>query len=302
MCSQTAIPSHSDQLRRHSAVNRRDGFDRACRGLLGGLGLAAFLSLAQGNAAMAATAPTLGTTSSYGIVSSTFTNNGNPTNINGSVCYTTPPVLAPTTITGATLQPCSTQIADQGTALVDLNAQLGACVSLGAAVDLSSAVVAGGPPGVIPPGCYSSTGAMSVGSTVTLSGSGVYIFRPGAGVSAAALNTAVSSTVLLAGACAGDVYWAPTSATTLGATSTFVGTIIDDAGITIGHSAVLAGRALAGGGTVTTDANTITVPGACAPSGSPGATSIPTLTQWAMILLVALTALAGISAMRRRQR
>jgi hypothetical protein len=43
-------------------------------------------------------------------------------------------------------------------------------------------------------------------------------------------------------------------------TPTFLGTIIDDAGITLGHFANVPGRALAFGGTVTTDANTITVP------------------------------------------
>ncbi len=236
-------------------------------GLLVSLGLVSLLSLAYSNPAFAATAPPLGTTSSFGIVSSTLSGTGASANVTGSVCYTT---LAgtPPTVSGATKTPCDTEIADQGIALADLNAQLGTCIPLGSAVDLSSAVVGGGTPGVLPPGCYSSTGAMSIGSTLTLNGGGVYVFRPGAGATVGALNTAAGSIVTLNGACASDVFWAPTAATTLGANSTFFGTIIDAAGITMGSGATVSGRALAAGGTVTTDSNAIAIPGACAPSAA----------------------------------
>ncbi|HEV8256699.1 MAG TPA: IPTL-CTERM sorting domain-containing protein [Casimicrobiaceae bacterium] len=58
---------------------------------------------------------------------------------------------------------------------------------------------------------------------------------------------------------------------------------------------------MAFGVTVTTDASTITVP-TCAPfSGGGGITDIPTLSQWAMIALAGLVAIAGFAAMRRRQ-
>ena len=180
--------------------------------LLASLGFVALLSLAQTDAALAATAPNLLSTSTYGVVSSTFTNSNTApqTIINGSVCYTTPPAVLPLTITGVTVHPCTTQISDQGSALTDLNSQLPSCISLGAAVDLSLISVGGGTPGVIPPGCYSSTGAMNIGSLVHLSGAGVYIFRPGAGTSAAALGTAANSIVALDnGACASNVFWAP---------------------------------------------------------------------------------------------
>lgn len=240
---------------------------RGTRGWLVHLGLVCFTSLRFCNVALAATAPPLGSTSEFAVVSSTFTNSANPTAINGSVCYTTPPSTPPDTITGSVKTPCATnvEIADQGTALADLNSQLDACTPLGAAVDLSTVIVGGGTPGVIPPGCYSSTGAMSVGATLTLNGSGVYVFRPGANATTAALNTAANSSVTLGGgACAGNVFWAPTAATTLGANSAFVGTVIGNAGMTLGNGASLTGRALAAGGTVTTSANTITVPGACA--------------------------------------
>ena len=253
---------------------------------------------------MAATAPSLGSTSTYGIVSSTFTNSNTApqTIIDGDVCYTTGPVTPPLTISGAIATPCAPATGvDQGLALANLMGQ--PCVSLGAgAIALDQVIVGTNPPGTIPPGCYSSGGAMNVtvSTTVTLSGSGVYIFRPGG-----ALDTAANSQVVLAGgACASDVFWAPVGATTLGAnaalspTPTFVGNIVDAAGITIGHFANLTGRALAFGGTVTTDANTITVP-SC---GFVGATPLaaPTLSEWALLALTLVLAWVAIVAMRRR--
>lgn len=267
------------------------------------LGLASLLALSF--AASAQTAPPLGTTATYGIVSSTFTNSNTApqTIINGDVCFTTGPVTPPLSIVGATVTPCPPAVGiDQGLALADLNGQ--ACTFLGAgAITLDSVVIGANPPGTIPPGCYFSGGAMNVTATtnVTLSGAGVYIFRPGG-----ALNTGANSRVLLArGACSNNVFWAPVGAATLGAnaalspTPTFVGTIIADAGITIGHFAHLAGQALSNGGTVTTDAITISAPiCAAAAAGMP----IPTLSEWAMILLSALLAVAGFAVLRRRMR
>ena len=275
-----------------------------CHGRLAGVGFAALL-LVSGTL-LAATAPPLGTTSTYGVVSNTYTNSNTApqTIINGDVCYTTPPVTPPLSITGATVVPCPPATGvDQGLALANLNGQV--CTFLGAgAITLDSVIIGANPPGTIPPGCYSSGGAMNVtvSTTVTLNGSGVYVFRPGG-----ALTTGANSRVILAnGACASDVYWAPAAATTLGAnaalspTPTFVGNILDAAGISIGHFANMTGRALAFGGTVTTDATTITVP-TCAPFTG-GALNIPTLSEWAMIMLAGLMALAGFAALRRQEK
>jgi len=136
-------------------------------------------------------------------------------------------MASPLSIVGTTVTPCPPAVGlDQATALANLNGQ--ACTSLGAgAITLDSVVIGANPPGTIPPGCYSSGGAMNITATtnVTLSGAGVYIFRPGG-----ALNTGANSRVLLAnGACSGNVFWAPVGAATIGAnaalspTPTFVG-------------------------------------------------------------------------------
>jgi hypothetical protein len=286
--------------------------------LLGTLGFVALLSLAPSDGAFAATAPSLGSDSTYAIVSDTYTNSlnaGAETKIIGlglsspTVCYNTGPTTPPISIFGTITTPCPNLNVglDFNAALANLNAQalLPSCANLGVGAVNLDAVNLGQGPGVFPPGCYTNGGAMGIvaNGIVTLNGHGVYIFKPNG-----ALTTGANSLVTLAnGACASDVFWAPT-ATTLGAnaatspTPTFVGNILDPAAITIGHFANMTGRALAFGVTVTTDSSTITVP-TCAPFvGGGGSTNIPTLSEWAMIMLAALLAIAGFAAMRRRAR
>ena len=210
---------------------------------------------------MAATTPELGEAASFGILSGTYTNTAGGTTINGNLGYTTGPAVAPT-VNGTVYSPPSSTYTqagiDQGAALANLNAQ--SCTPIGAIVTLNAYDVDGAgplPPGTFPPGCYSSTGAMNItaSTTVILSGAGTYIFRPDG-----ALNTGADSIVSSIGASACDIFWTPTGATTLGANSTFVGTDIDAAGITIGSTVTWTGQALAFGGTVSTATDTINVP------------------------------------------
>ncbi len=252
---------------------------------------AAILVLAHAAGAVAATAPPLGSTASHGIAAGTFTNTNATTSVSGDVCFTTGPGTA-YSLTGTQTIPCTTQIADQNAALANLNGQ--ACVIIGAAVALEAFDTDGAGPlvaGTYLPGCYETTGTMSIttGTTVTLQGAGVYIFRAAGGLSPA-INSAVA---LTGGASTADVFWTPTAATTLGAGAAFVGTIIDDAGITFGAGATLNGRALATGGTITTAGNAITVPGFTPPA-------IPTLSQWALILVATLLAGLAMVMLQRR--
>lgn len=208
----------------------------------------------------AASTPSLGAAASYGVLASTYTNTSTST-VNGSVGFTTGPTVAPggTHANYGSGTPYSTAGTDQGAVLSALNAE--PCTfSWGAAVDLSTDTTHGAA-GVYAPGVYCSVGAMSVTAGLTLSGSGTYIFR-----AVGALNTAAGAGVTLAnGASACDVFWTPTGATTLGANTTFTGTVIDDAAITVGANTNWIGRALSFGGTVTTDTATITTP-ACTPA------------------------------------
>lgn len=192
-------------------------------------------------------------------------------------------------MTGEVETPCDPQTGiDQNNARSELDAQ--SCTSLGAAVALDAISIGGGPPGEFPPGCYSSTGAMSIttGATVTLSGDGVYIFRPDG-----ALNTGANSSVVTAdGACTDNVFWTPTGGTTIGANAAFVGTVFRGTAaglsITLGDSASLEGRALAFGSTVTTDNNAIAVPDECPEPGTGSAAPlrVPVFSQGGMALLV----------------
>lgn len=207
----------------------------------------------------AATTPSLGSAASFGILAGTYTNSTGDT-VYGDVGYTTPPATAPTVI-GGTIYASpnlyySTAGTDQGTALGLLNAQACDVTFAVGAIDLG---IDHSPQHVgttYTPGVYCINGAMSIDtSPITLNGAGTYIFR-----STGALNVVANAVVTLTGgAYAGDVFWTPV-ATTLGTNVTFKGTVIDDAGITVGAGTAWIGMALGYNGTVTTNTDTFTVP------------------------------------------
>ena len=105
---------------------------------------------------------------------------------------------------------------------------------------------------VLTPGTYafSTTANIASGTALTLTGSGTFIFKVGS-----ALTANVLSNVLLAnGASACNVFWQVTSAATLNG-GTFAGTVVAQAGVTLGVGASLSGRAL------TTAAGAVTLSG-----------------------------------------
>lgn len=216
----------------------------------------------------AATTPSLGDSTTFGILSNTYTNTAPGTTISGDLGYTTGPATA-ATVNGTTHVADSTYNQagiDQGTALSSLNSQPCTFTFASGAVDLSTDTTHGSI-GVYTPGvyCTAASSAATIGSGgITLSGSGTFVFRING-----ALTTVTNSVVTLAnGASTCNVFWTPTAATTLAATSTFGGTDIDASGITIGSTVTWPGRALAFGGTVSTSVDTITVPTCTTPGGT----------------------------------
>ena len=114
------------------------------------------------------------------------------------------------------------------------------------------------------PGAYSfsSTANIAAGTTLTLSGGGTYIFQVGSAITA----NVNSNVVLINGASACNVFWQVTSAATLNGI-TFAGTVVAQAGVTLGVGATLTGRALTTSAGAVTMAGTNTVGGCSAPGG-----------------------------------
>jgi len=112
------------------------------------------------------------------------------------------------------------------------------------------------------PGVYKTTSAQpSLGITgnLTLSGNanGVWIFQIVSTLTTAAGNSQV---ILSGGALSENVFWQVGSSATLGTNTTFAGTIMAQASITLTTGATLNGRALARTGAVTLDDNPVNVP------------------------------------------
>jgi hypothetical protein len=123
---------------------------------------------------------------------------------------------------------------------------------------------------VVTPGVYafSTTANIASGTTLTLNGAGIYIFKVGS-----ALTANVFSSVLLQnGASPCNIYWQVTSAATLNGVN-FAGTVVAQANVTLGVGASLSGRALTTtlGDVTLSGGNTV---GGCSASGP----SCPTIT------------------------
>lgn len=157
------------------------------------------------------------------------------------------------------------------------------------------------------PGVYNA-GAANLTGTLTLNGPGLYVIQ------VTSLTTAsgpgASAVALIGGASPCDIWWQVGSSAAIGTFSAMQGNILALTSITIGTSASLQGRALAQNGTVTLDSNNIT---ACSGGTAPGflvpalpaalpagSIPIPTLSEWAMILLASMLSLVGFEAIRRR--
>jgi len=192
--------------------------------------------------------------------------------------------------------------ADNLTAFGTLTAGVGA--ALGPALDDVSRC---GSIGCTPlvPGIYDVTGGADLTGTLTLSGGGTYIFRTNSLTTASGPGASV---VVMNSGSPCDVWWTSAASVSIGTGSVMAGNILAHTSITIGTGASLAGRALAYTGTVTMASNSITAcSGGTAPYAvagpvaiPPTSTAIPTLSEWAVIMLAALLAITGFVVMRRQ--
>lgn len=103
------------------------------------------------------------------------------------------------------------------------------------------------------PGVYCSVGSFALSGNLTLSGSGVWIFK-----TVSSLTTSSGSTITGGDPC--NVWWRIGSSATLGTTTNFIGNILALTSVALDTNATLNGRALAQTGAVTLDSNTISGP------------------------------------------
>lgn len=214
-----------------------------------------FVGFIGTNIALAATTPSLGTASTFSALAHIFTSTTIPygASLFGDLGYATTTGVS-AYVSGTTYINNATYLQagiDQHTALSALNSQ--PCTfTFNNAVDLTNDI-SHGPLGIYVPGVYCSLGAMSIGSggTITLDGTGTYIFRPAGTL----ITSDLSSVITTNGASACDIFWTPQTppalaSTILGSDTKFVGTVIEPVGpvnsdITIGGGTHWIGRALA---------------------------------------------------------
>jgi len=252
------------------------------------LGLVALLFVAS--PAMAQVAPTLGTAGQFAVLANSAVtgSTGSGTAVNGDVGSSPtatisnfPPstVVAPYTVhftNDGTVQQAHT---NAKTAYDFLAAQSGTVLNNNLSTN-----------GVLGPGVYTLGAAdLPASTTLTLNGSGIFIFNV---ASSLTMNT---SSVVSGSANPCNVYWRVGTSATLNGTS-FIGTVISDASITVGGGTVT-GRVLAGTGAT----GAVTMPGSGGNTiGGCSVTPVPTLPQWAAAFLLA--GLLGVGYLRLRGR
>ncbi|MFY9560525.1 MAG: ice-binding family protein [Terriglobales bacterium] len=203
----------------------------------------------------------LGSACSFGILAGSTVTNSGPTHVTGDVGVW--PGSAITgfgpgggTITGTFHAGDAVAQTAQGDLTVAYNFAAGAAGGAVLTADIGGQTLA--------PGVYKTTSAQpSLGITgnLTLDGGGdpnaVWIFQIVSTLTTAATN---SNVILTNGATAQNVFWQVGSSATLGTTTTFAGTIMAQASISLDTGAILNGRALARTGAVTLLSNPVNVP------------------------------------------
>ena len=159
---------------------------------------------------------------------------------------------------------------------------------------------------VLPPGVYSFSSSAQLTGPLVLDAQGnadaVFIFKIGS-----TLTTASGSSVsVINGGSSCNVFWQLGSSGTLGTTTSFAGNIIAFASVTLNTGASVSGRVLARNGAVTLAGSTVggcTVGGGGNGGGGGGGpgdfSNIPTLSEWALGILIVMTGLVGFGFLRR---
>ena len=205
----------------------------------------------------------LGTAANFGVLAGSTVTSTGATVVNGNLGVSPGSALTgfpPGIVTGGTIN-LANAVAAQGQADLTTaynNAAGRACPGPKLPGDIGGTTIL--------PGVYCNSTSVGITGTVTLNGNGnpnaVFIFQIGSTLTTAAGHSAVA---LIGGAVASNVFWKVGTSATLGTNTTFSGTIMAQASVTVTTGAVLNGRALARTGAVTLANNSIAV------AGPPGA-------------------------------
>ena len=159
------------------------------------------------------------------------------------------------------------------------------------------------------PGVYCFSSSAAITGTLTLNAQGdpnaVWVFQTGTTL------TTAGDVVFINGGNPCGAQWRIGSSATIGSGSNMAGNILAQISITLVSGADLIGRALARTGAVTMDTNNVSFAACGASAGAGGAPApfptgtplppVPSLAQWAVIVMAALLVIAGVTAMRRRK-
>lgn len=210
-------------------------------------------------ASAAAQGVPLGTAGAFGVLAGSEVTNTGPSVVFGSVG-----VWPGTSIGGfppGTIAPGSGTIHSADTVAQQAQFDLGVAYD-DAAGRACGTTVPGGLLGglTLTPGVY-CMGSADLTGTLTLDGTGVYVFQIASGL----ITAPGSSVVMINGAGSCDVFWQVTSSAAIDTTSQMVGSILALTSITLNTNASLSGRALARNALVSLSSNNIT---ACTTGGS----------------------------------
>ena len=235
----------------------------------------------------------LGTAQSFAVLGGSTVTNTGPSVLTGDLGVSPGAAITgfpPGTRTGVTHAADAVALQAQSDVTTQYNTLAGAaCTADLTGQDLGGKTLT---PGVY---CFSSSAQLTGALTLNAQGNAnaTFVFKTGS-----TLTTASGSRVdIINGGNPCLVGWQIGSSATLGTTTSFIGNLIALSSITLNTGANILGRALARNGAVTLDTNNVST-GAC---GGVGLPPVPTLSTWAVIVLIGLLALAGFATLRKRQ-
>jgi len=204
--------------------------------------------LSMGSLGWAQSAPPLGSAQTFAVLGASTVTNTGPTVITGDLGVSPGTAVTgfpPGKVSGGTIHAGdATATAAQAaahTAYANLVAQPCGTNLTGKTLGTSPGAA------TLSPGVYCFDTSAQLTGTLTLNGSGVYVFKMGT-----TLTTASNSSVVLAkGATAGNVFWQVGSSATLGTNSVLIGSILANISDTVTTGTSVTGRVFALTGAVT---------------------------------------------------